>query len=236
MDRKELYDTIASRKSKAEHFESYRGGNGRVDRCVQLVDKLCLTGEAMLDVGGSIGDLCQALQGRYKRQICLDIAAQPLKAAESKGAMTLLCDIDRSSIPLLDGHVQLVTALDFIEHIVDPEHFAREAFRCLTPGGVIIVNTPNMMYWRHIITLSQGHFPHTSGDREVFHGGHLAFFTFSDVKDILEGAGFRDVVPYWGSGPDRPPMHFDRAMQMLGSKVDHNEFSFGDLQIAAHRP
>jgi predicted SAM-dependent methyltransferase len=93
-------------------------------------------------------------------------------------------------ILLDDNSVDLVAALDFIEHIVDPENFARECFRVLKPGGEVFINTPNIQFWQHILTLIGGKMPHTSGDKEVYHGGHLAFFTYEDMKEIFGNAGF----------------------------------------------
>src|SRR6202011_3022034 len=75
-------------------------------------------------------------------------------------------------------------------HIIDPENFARECFRVLKSGGEVFVNTPNIQYWPHIQQLIAGKFPHTSGDKEVYHGGHLAFFTYLDLCEIFGAAGF----------------------------------------------
>ncbi len=239
MDRSELYSSIAARKDTPHHLEPYRGGNGRIDRCVQVVSSdLDARGRRMLDVGGSIGDLCQALADRYpEERYCLDIAELPLRAAEAKGAVPLLADVDRDGIPLPDSQVQLVTALDFIEHIVDPEQFAREAFRVLSPTGLLIINTPNMMFWRHVQSLVAGRFPHTSGDREVYHGGHLGFFTFLDLHEILSAAGFERIRPRWFKEERQPPPgNFYQAVRMMGTKVDPVEFEFGDLVVVAAKP
>ena len=201
MDREELYDKMANRKSKPKDFQPYSGDNGRVNKCVELMRSGVLrTGGTLLDVGGGIGDLGYAVRDLYSRTIVFDIAPKNLEAAAAKGNYTILGDIDKTGIEGRDSgdgvvdltsQVDTVTALDFIEHIVDPEHFARECYRVLKPGGEVFINTPNIRFWRHIEKLLyEGKFPHTSGDREVYHGGHLAFFTYSDVCEIFESAGF----------------------------------------------
>jgi predicted SAM-dependent methyltransferase len=110
----------------------------------------------------------------------------------------------------MDQTADLITALDFIEHIVDPENFARECFRVLKSGGEAFINTPNIRFWKHIEQLKYGgRFPHTSGDREVFHGGHLAFFTLSDLCDIFGDAGFTSFEQFKDDECfEAPPMPF----------------------------
>lgn len=228
----DLYSRIASRKSKPADHDPYHGGNGRVDRCVALIRSgLLRNSGTLLDVGGGIGDLAAATSDLFTRRVTADISQVNLLAAQAKGSETLLCDVDAHGLKGVDdGSIDLVTALDFIEHIVDPEKFARECFRVLKPGGHVFVNTPNIAFFRHIETLIAGHMPHTSGDREVFHGGHLAFFTIQDIFHILREAGFvsctmhKDVEnfvqppPFWIQ-TQRPQTDQDgeRASMFLGN-------------------
>ena len=196
MDKQELYDQMAARKSQPKDFGDYIGDNGRVNRCVQLMKQGKIkAGGQILDIGGGIGDLICAVTKQerlFDFGAVLDISESNLQAAMSKGCAVAQSDMDKDGIPDLVGlNYDIVTALDFIEHIVDPEHFARECFRVLKSGGQVFVNTPNIEFWKHIeLLLVHGKFPHTSGDREVYHGGHLAFFTFSDLCEIFGAAGF----------------------------------------------
>lgn len=193
MDRSELYDQIARRKSKPADLDPYVfGQNGRIDNCIRIfrANKIVPMGE-LLDVGGAIGDLGYHMRNDFKRRIVVDIAAQNRRACELKGNEFYTCDVDKQPLPVEDQSVTVVTALDFIEHIVDPENFARECFRVLKPGGDVFINTPNIRFWPHIQQLLvDGTFPHTSGDKEVFHGGHLAFYTYKDLCNIFGRAGF----------------------------------------------
>lgn len=195
MDRAELYDKMAERKSAPKDFNTYVGDNGRVNRCVQLMKQRKIrTGGTLLDVGGGIGDLCFAAKDLFTETVVLDISSKNLEAAKSKGVgRTLWGDVDKMGVGMPDGSVDVVTALDFIEHIVDPENFARECYRVLKPSGEVFINTPNIQFWQNIESLIMGRMPHTSGDRDVYHGGHLAFFTYDDLCEIFSGAGFTPV-------------------------------------------
>ncbi len=192
MDRDKLYDQMADRKFKPKDLEPYDGNNGRVNKCATLMRAGKIrTGGILLDMGGGIGDLGYAVRDLFERRYVYDISATNLRAAEAKGNDIIQGDIDKHCIKMADSQFSVVTALDFIEHIVDPENFARECYRVLKPSGEVFINTPNIRFWRHIDQLwKTGKFPHTSGDREVYHGGHLAFFTYNDLREIFEGNGF----------------------------------------------
>jgi len=193
MDRTELYDVMAARKSAPKDFGTYIGDNGRVNRCARMMQQGQINhGGKLLDIGGGIGDLAHLVVQQKKlfdSAVVLDISKKNLEAAASKGCTGILADVDKQGIPVVE-QFNVITALDFIEHIIDPENFARECYRCLKTGGEVFINTPNIQYWEHIEHLVHGRFPHTSGDREVYHGGHLAFFTYLDLCEIFENAGF----------------------------------------------
>jgi predicted SAM-dependent methyltransferase len=202
MDREQAYEKMAERKSSSKDFGTYIGDNGRVNRCVQLMMKGKIkTGRTLIDVGGGIGDLCWSVTHTkfddaplFSKAFCVDISRKNLEAAASKigSDNTVYLDVDKEGLrTFADNKADVVTALDFIEHIVDPENFARECFRVLSSNGQVFINTPNIQYFDHIRSIWQdGKFPHTSGDRELYHGGHLAFFTYNDLVEIFSSAGF----------------------------------------------
>jgi len=192
MDRKQLYDQMATRKIKPKDFEPYDGNNGRVNKAVKLFrNKSLNTGGILLDVGGGIGDLGFAVRDLFDTIYTMDISEKSLEAAKKKGTIALCSDIDKNGITLPTNSCTTITALDFIEHIIDPENFAAECARVLKKSGHVFINTPNIRFYKHIEELWKGGtFPHTSGDREVFHGGHLAFYTQKDLRAIFGSAGF----------------------------------------------
>ena len=197
---KKLYDDISSRKAKPADYEPYHGGNGRIDRAVHLITQspeaahgYFPKGGTLLDIGGATGNLGYALREHYSRRITLDISDICRGPAEAKGNEFIHANTDVDGIPLPAESVDIIVALDVIEHLLNPEKFARECFRVLKPDGAVLVNTPNIQFWRHLKSLvCDGVFPHTSGDREVYHGGHVAFYNFHDLTNIFHGAGFHD--------------------------------------------
>lgn len=198
MNKNEIYDRLAERKISPKDFSGYIGDNGRVNRCVNLFQKGILRiGGSLLDVGGGTGDLCYAVKKLllFDRVYALDISKKNLNAALSKGCEIINSDVDTYGLVVANESIDVVTALDFIEHILDPVYFAKECHRVLKKDGEVFINTPNIQFWRNIEQLLFGvNFPHTSGDHEVYHGGHLAFFTYNDLCDIFRSVGFHGFV------------------------------------------
>lgn len=223
MDRSDLYDQMADRKFKPKDLEPYDGNNGRVNRCAQLIKQHKLrSGGTLLDVGGGIGDLSHSVRDLFSRTITADISRKNLEAARTKGSEILWVDVDKTGLNgIEDSSVDLVCALDFIEHIVDPENFARECHRVLKPSGEVFINTPNIRFLPHIEELLYaGKFPHTSGDREVFHGGHLAFYTYGDMRSIFEPAGFSSTEQVMDEEGYKDPSNAFREYQVHAKNQD----------------
>jgi 2-polyprenyl-3-methyl-5-hydroxy-6-metoxy-1,4-benzoquinol methylase len=71
-------------------------------------------------------------------------AAQALAAAEETGAGRVwYAGGDLGRLPLRDGSVDLIVALEVLEHLADPAAFMREAARLLAAGGCLLLSTPN---------------------------------------------------------------------------------------------
>lgn len=196
MDRDRLYAQMTERKFDQRHLDPYNGGNGRIDRFLDLVRGGYLArGGTVLDVGGSHGDLVElgVRSGLFSDGWVADISESSVAVAKHRGLKAMRVDVDRDGLVSADGIFDCVAALDVIEHLVDPISFARECHRVLRPGGYVFINTPNISYWRHLEELVvHGRFPHTSGDREVYHGGHLGFYNENDLTRIFSEAGFRE--------------------------------------------
>ncbi len=223
-----LYDDLAARKREADAIGPYTGGNGRIDRAVELIKSGDFpTGGTLVDVGGATGNLGYALRDLYKERWTVDISVDCREPAESKGNRFICSNVDVDGLSGLDkreGEVDLIVALDFIEHILDPQKFASECHRLLRPGGMVLINTPNIQYWRHIESLLvRGIFPHTSGDPEVYHGGHVAFYNFQDMKNIFSSF-VHPKMHTEGLTADPPPPIYTTM-----SRISALQFSYADL-------
>lgn len=232
---KKLYDDLASRKGEANAIAPYAGGNGRVDRAVELIRSGAIPASGtMVDVGGATGNLGYALRDLYGPTYVVDIADACRVPAHAKGSIFVLANVDAVGLSMFSSDtIGLIVALDFIEHILDPEKFARECFRVLRPGGFVLLNTPNIQYWRHLHSLVvDGVFPHTSGDMEVYHGGHVGFYNYRDLALIFEASGFTGQKMHTEGLALDPPPPIWRTI----SNVAPSQLSVADLVFSAWKP
>lgn len=236
---KDLYDRIAQRKDEANSPSEYGGGNGRVDRAVDLIlnEDFPRSG-VLLDVGGATGNLGYTLRERFDTRYVVDIAGDCFKPAEAKGNIFYTANVDSVGLVMFDDDsIDMITALDFIEHILDPEKFACECLRVLKPGGRVLINTPNMQFWPHLSSLVEfGQFPHTSGDREVYHGGHVAFFTLHDLKTI-----FREFSEHRhhlrGLTPEPSPPIWEKLLRDPNNTLPKRQLlCYADLVFSCRKP
>lgn len=163
------------------------------------VEQLFAGGEVVLDAGCGDGNGLEAIAGRYRIALGMDISKQRMagRAEPRRGWAFALVDLN-GGIPLSSETVDAVYANQVIEHLGNPLHFAAEALRVLRPRGILVVTTPNVRYLPHVWRLVvRGSGPLTSGFRERtvdgWDGGHIHFFTPSDLTWVMREAGFRDV-------------------------------------------
>jgi hypothetical protein len=79
--------------------------------------------------------------------------------------------------------------------IGDGNRFYRQPYRVLKKNGVFILTTPNIRFIDHIrLILIKGQFPKTSHDKFCYDGGHIHYFTFKDIRNLLKRAGFKIML------------------------------------------
>jgi SAM-dependent methyltransferase len=133
------------------------------------------------DAGAILLD-CGCHNGQYARTLGALLASERLLGFEinralagqavASGVGVIRADLNRH-FPLRDESVTVITAFNLLEHLVETERFLGECFRILTPGGYIIIDTPNLASWHNIAALLVGLQP--------FSGPNIASMTESDV-------------------------------------------------------
>jgi SAM-dependent methyltransferase len=138
-------------------------------------------------------DLRPTLSGLSGRLVDVGCGAQPYRHLLSKRADYVGLDTGRADAdfgyaipgvrlfgddnhwPVADGEADVVLATETLEHVPDPPTFLAEAFRCLKPGGRVIITVPFSARWHYI--------PYDYWR-----------FTPSGLRVLLEQAGFGDIV------------------------------------------
>ena len=104
-----------------------------------------LAGKAALDIGCGAGLLCEPLARLGAAVTGVDAAAANIAAA-SQHAEGMGLDIRymAGEVGALDiGQFDLVTSVEVIEHVADKSAFLRDVVSRLSPGGLLVMSTPN---------------------------------------------------------------------------------------------
>ncbi len=100
------------------------------------------SGARVLDVGCGVGVLLARL--RYERQcnvFGVDISTSAIRMIGELGIEGAVAVMPR--LPFATGSFDVITATELIEHLDAPLAALRELGRCLRPGGLLILTTPD---------------------------------------------------------------------------------------------
>ena len=94
----------------------------------------------LLDVGCGTGAMSAGMQ-RWGHVVSLDFTRLALQFAARRGLSGML-QADALNIPLRSESVDLVVALDVLEHLPQDRPAVQEFMRVLRPGGVVVATVP----------------------------------------------------------------------------------------------
>lgn len=141
-------------------------------------------GGMALDLGSAHGTMAELLQQQCFRVVASDIAKQAFKACKEKKLHTISLDVEKDRFPYPDDSLDVITCLELIEHIRSPDHLLKEAHRCLKPGALLIISTPNINWWWL-------RFKHLCGHFAIHDPDHITFYTPTTLSKLCEDHGFK---------------------------------------------
>jgi methionine biosynthesis protein MetW len=178
----------------------------------EMAYRLLEKGDRVLDVGCGNGYMLFRLIDKYTELYGIDIAPSRIEEARKtvaekysdlpnrfyfyEGNLDKRMDFDSDFFDTI-----ICTAT--LEHVYDIYTLVKEIHRILKPGGDIIVEVPNIAYFKYRIKLLLGILPITSSPhnwKEIgWDGGHIHYFTLKKLCELLESQGFK-VVKKTGGG------------------------------------
>jgi SAM-dependent methyltransferase len=207
--------------SKAEHdFRAARTREAtpRYDRAwyesaAGALNRHGLHGLRCLDLCCGNAEFSEILRDRFGMRVtCADYAPAHLKRARSLGFDALETDLDAAAADVdravepVRGAFDLVVSLATIEHVFDSDNVFRLVHRALKPGGLFLVNTPNIAFFAYRLYAA------FSGNRPFDEGHHVRFWSFRFLRTNLFLNGF-DVVADERRYHVLPDVVFDRALR-----------------------
>jgi ubiquinone/menaquinone biosynthesis C-methylase UbiE len=136
-----------------EHVERYRYARAN------------LNGSRILDVACGEGYGTAALATDSSLQVVgVDISPESCEHARNKYGVDARIGC-AEAIPLPDASIDTVVSFETIEHLKHPEAFLAECYRILSPGGRLVISTPNRpVYHRHTPNNAFHHHEMTLGE------------------------------------------------------------------------
>lgn len=135
------------------------------------------SGRRVLEAGCGAGYGADLLSATASRVVALDYDAPTLAHVGRRYPHLGATRANLASLPVRTGSVQVVVNLQVIEHLWDQPQFLDECRRVLTPGGRLLISTPNR------ITFSPGR----DTPLNPFHTRELSA---AELTELLRGSGF----------------------------------------------
>src|SRR6478735_3448868 len=150
-----------------------------------------LEGKRALDVGCGAGLLAEPLARLGAQVTAIDAAPELIEVAKTHAAGAgLAIDYRAIAVEDLGGQYDLVTSMEVIEHVADPQAFIHSLAARLAPGGLMILSTPNRTAWSKLLTITLA-----EGGGEIPRGTH-DFDKFIDpesMRGLLGRAGLEVI-------------------------------------------
>jgi len=203
--KKKIYDAIYG--SKEIIYDSPKGIMGFLYQKLIRFEKnrhqasyelLPLSGEKLLDIGCGSGDFIFMIRDKFRECYGIDVSEKRIIKANEKAKEYsnqekfhfFECDVDEG-LQFPDNFFDTITCISVLEHVFNPPNLITEINRVLKPGGIFIVQVPNIAWMPHRVQLLLGKLPTTGGKYLDVDWEHLHNFTESTIVTLLTNTGFK---------------------------------------------
>lgn len=119
---------------------------GRMDQTFLLFQRLIpdIEGLELLDVGAGDGHFCRLAQDAGAQVVGVEPSQASVAAGRRMWGVDLVCStFDDFAASRPDASVDVITAWEVVEHLVDLRGFYYHVARLVRPGGAFVLSTPN---------------------------------------------------------------------------------------------
>ncbi len=186
-----LYTSGLPAPESAEDYDGYYNSenlsvpdfiNKRLDEIVAGFSAYRQNGR-LLDIGFGAGTVLQAAARAGWTATGIEVSQTAVEYVRGLGFTVFCGELAEAKYP--DGHFDVITASEVLEHVPEPDALLREMARVLRPGGLLWATTPN---GKGLSSRLLGLKWSTVSPPE-----HLQLFSLKGLKTMLDAAGFRRV-------------------------------------------
>jgi len=149
----------------------------------KIVSKNKKTPGSILDIGCGRGLMLHYLKQSGWKAEGVEYSPELSRAAKETYGIDVHVAQNIEECKFADESFDAVTILHVLEHVPNPKKTLKEIYRILKPGGICIIEVPNIKSWQ--ARLSHGAWFHIDAPRHLFH------FSFRFLKQTLSEIGFK---------------------------------------------
>ena len=147
----------------------------------------------VLDLGCGNGSLSHVIAEHGCEVVGIDTSAPGITISSQSFPECQFIQADIYELPDTDmlHSFDIVLAVEVIEHLLYPKELAKNAQKCLKPGGRLIITTPYHGYLKNLALAVTGkldqHFT------VLWDNGHIKFFSVETLTKLLTKEGYTDI-------------------------------------------
>lgn len=137
-----------------------------------------------LDIGCGPGKLLRVAKSRGWDAMGLEISDWAVDQGTKEGLNILNMTLPEANLPA--DSFQAATMFDVLEHLPDPAAYLGEVYRVLSPGGVLVVETPNIdgLFAKHL---------YREKSELIKPRAHICLYTPQSVRRLFGETEFKEV-------------------------------------------
>lgn len=154
-------------------------------RRLPVIEKFA-SGRRLLDVGCASGFFIETALHAGFDATGIELSPVAIRMAKPE-VRDRITQGDVNTLLARDGrNFDVVTAFDIIEHTFDPAAFVSDIARLLSPGGLLVLSTPDTGHWLRVAMGAS--WPMLQPDQ------HTYLFSRTALRQLLESQGFEPLV------------------------------------------
>lgn len=163
------------------------------------ITEIYAPGKRLLDVGCGTGEFIAFLKENRFEVFGTELSSEAVQVANGKGLKVFSCTLANLKHQFASGQdctFDIITLLNVIEHVSNPDRIILDAIKYLRPGGIICIHVPNDFNELQLIYQEKAN----KAPWWVAIPDHTNYFDFESLNSFLEHLGF-EIVYTMGDFP-----------------------------------